>query len=163
MHSAIYNKPSWQMHWLITGVFIPMQKSQGSINTSCIRNWHYHHTFLTFHLCFNGCVFAQPCFMFRMKIGVCIINFILLNVLVRSFLNKYRVEYLLKLMLMNLMHCRCIRSIQEMYPKCSALWAYKFQSCDQPCGPFCSDLFWWFTVFCITYNYRWCYHRHGTN
>jgi hypothetical protein len=37
-------------------------------------------TFLVFHLCFDACVFAQPCFVFSMKLGTCVINFIMLNV-----------------------------------------------------------------------------------
>jgi hypothetical protein len=33
-------------------------------------------------ICFDACMFAQPCFVFSMKLGTFIINFMLLNVLV---------------------------------------------------------------------------------
>jgi hypothetical protein len=42
------------------------------------------HTFLVFRLCFDACMFAEPCYVFSMKLGTCIINFMLLNVWVRK-------------------------------------------------------------------------------
>jgi hypothetical protein len=41
-----------------------------------------------FRLCFDACVFAQHCFVFSMKQGTCVINFMLLNVLVGK-LNRH--------------------------------------------------------------------------
>jgi hypothetical protein len=47
-----------------------------------------------FRLCFDACVFAQPCFVFSMKLGTCVINFMLLNILVRKLYRHFWVRKL---------------------------------------------------------------------
>jgi hypothetical protein len=69
------------------------------MNLGCQACWLGHGSFLwqstqgflrrVFRLCSDACVFAQPCFMLSMKLGMCVINFMLLNVLVGKLYQQF--------------------------------------------------------------------------